>query len=175
MSRAPARGRGTPSPGVAWARSREVVLVALDPGEALPAGVQHALRDGIERGYEGPTPALPVDARVYGIEVRGATVGVLAVRAGWPTPGDASIVAVAIDPAARGRSLAMRALLLAERSLALEGFARCLAVVPRTNGRGLYFMLRCGYAPVLAGAPDGGAADLTWFARRDGRAGARGA
>jgi hypothetical protein len=34
------------------------------------------------------------------------------------------------------------------------------ARVPRMNGRGLYFMLRCGYAPLLRPpVEDGG----TWF------------
>jgi hypothetical protein len=64
----------------------------------------------------------------------------------------------------------MRALLLAERALAAEGASRCYALVPRTNGRGLYFMLRCGYAPVLGAPPAVIESDVTWFVRlEDGR------
>ncbi|MCC6236935.1 MAG: GNAT family N-acetyltransferase [Dehalococcoidia bacterium] len=162
-------------PEGAWARGRGVTLVALQPSEALAPGLQQALRDGLERGYEGDTPALPADARAYRIEVRGESVGVLAVRTSWPAPSEATIVAVAVDPAHRGRSAAMRALLLAEHALAEEGVARIFAIVPRTNGRGLYFMLRCGYAPVLGRRPPEASLDVTWFARRDGRNEARGA
>lgn len=162
-------------PQGAWARGRGVTLVRLAPGEPLTAGIEHALRDGLERGYEGDTPAVPADARVYRIEVRGETVGVLAVRTSWPGPSSATIVAVAIDPAHRGRSAAMRALLLAERALLEEGAERIFALVPRTNGRGLYFMLRCGYAPVLGTPTPESSFDVTWFARRNGRDEARGA
>jgi hypothetical protein len=43
-----------------------------------------------------------------------------------------------------------------------------LARVPRTNGHGLYFMLRCGFVPVPAGerpSDDPEWTDVTWFAR----------
>lgn len=162
-------------PEGAWARGRGVTLVALAPGEPLTPGIQQALRDGLERGYEGDTPTLPADARAYRIEVRGETVGVLAVRTAWPAPSEATIIAAAIDHAHRGRSAAMRALLLAEQALAEEGYVRTYAIVPRTNGRGLYFMLRCGYAPVLGTQPPEPSLDVTWFARRNGRDEARGA
>ncbi len=39
------------------------------------------------------------------------------------------------------------------------------ATVPRTNGRGLYFMLRCGYAPLLAAPAGADCEGVTWFER----------
>ncbi len=149
--------------------------MALPPDAPLTPGIEQALRDGLERGYEGDTPAIPHDVRTYRIDRRGDAVGVLVVRASWPAPTEATIVAIAIDPAHRGRSTAMRALLLAERALAQEGVARVYACVPRTNGRGLYFMLRCGYAPLLGVPATEAARDVTWFVRRNGRDEARGA
>ncbi len=175
--------RATPSD--VWARGRGLALVALETGAMLSEGVSQALRDGVERTYAGDTPALPLEARAYRIEasgrdgVKGASseAGVLAVRLGWPEPDAATVVAVAIDPARRGRSLGMRALVLAERALASEGFARTYAIVPRGNGHGMYFMLRCGYAPVLGAPPATLEASartvltegVTWFSRVEGR------
>ncbi len=43
----------------AWARGRGVTLVPLAPGEPLTPGIEQALRDGLERGYEGEPPAIP--------------------------------------------------------------------------------------------------------------------
>ncbi len=147
-----------------WARGRGVALVALDTGAPLTPGVAQALRDGVARGHEGVILALPLDARAYRIEAARVEVGVLVVRAGWPRGSTATVLAVAIDPARRGRGLGARALLLAERALRAEGVASRYTLVPRGNGHGLYFMLRCGYAP-LPGAPPLDAGDVTWFAR----------
>jgi GNAT superfamily N-acetyltransferase len=150
-----------------WARGRGVTLLPLDRGAPLAEGLAQALRDGIERGYEGDTPGLPPDARSFTIEVRGVPVGLLAFRLDWPEPQAATVVALAIDPAERGHSYAARALFTAERALAAD-IERWYATVPRTNGRGLYFMLRCGYAPLLE-VPSGAVIDgSTWFARATG-------
>lgn len=163
-------------------------MIAIEAGAPLGEGVSQALRDGVERTYAGDTPALPLDARVYRIEASGrdgvrdgvkggdGEAGVLAVRLGWPEPDVATVLAVAINPARRGRSLGMRALVLAERALANEGFARTYALVPRGNGHGMYFMLRCGYAPVLGTPPAALEASagtpltegVTWFSRVEG-------
>lgn len=162
------------SPGTAapvWARGRGLALLPRDPEVPLPEGVAQALKDGIERGYEGAPVQLPREALVYSIVAGGAEVGVLAVRMRWPAPRDATIVAVAIDPARRGRSLGMRALVLAERALTSEGVARTYAIVPRNNGHGMYFMLRCGYAPILGALPVNGS-DVTWYRRVEGHPGA---
>lgn len=150
-----------------WARGRGVSLFALDAGAALSDGLVQALRDGIERGYEGETPALPLDARAYSIEARGREVGMLALRLEWPAPRAATVAAVAIDPDARGHSYAARALFTAERALVAD-IERWYATVPRTNGRGLYFMLRCGYAPLLDLPPGAACEGVTWFERASG-------
>jgi GNAT superfamily N-acetyltransferase len=73
---------------------------------------------------------------------------------------------VAVDPARRGRATATKAILVAERKLAAEGYAPLLVRVPRTNGRGLYFMLRTGFVPVPPGERPDDPDDVTWFARR---------
>jgi GNAT superfamily N-acetyltransferase len=70
---------------------------------------------------------------------------------------------------ARGRACATKALLAAERRLLAEGATRMLARVPRTNGRGLYFMLRAGFTPVTADERPHDPGDATWFARQAAR------
>ena len=152
----------------AWARGRGVALYPGDPAAPLSDGLAQALRDGVERGHdgtvEGDTPALPLDAHTYTIESRNLEVGVLSLRLGWPQARTATVLALVIDPAWRGHSYAARALFAAERALASD-IERWLAVVPRTNGRGLYFMLRCGYAPRLGPPPDTSIESVTWFER----------
>lgn len=139
-----------------------------EPG-GLPAGLHRALSDGIERTFAGALPPWPSAAVRQTILAGGEPVGVLAWWLHWPRRSAATIVALAIDPAARGHAYAARALLLAEATLDAAGVEHWYAVVPRTNGRGLYALLRCGYAP-LAGRPvagveaDAGIA-VTWFRR----------
>ncbi len=160
---------GTAAP--VWARARGLALLPRDPEAPYPEGIAQALKDGIERGYAGATVRLPRETLIFSIVAGGAEVGVLAVRMRCPAPRDATIVAVAIDPAHRGRSLGMRALVLAERALTSEGVACTYAMVPRNNGHGMYFMLRCGYAPIL-GAQPSVAGDVTWYRRVEGQSGA---
>lgn len=158
----------------AWASGLGVTLVEVHDAarDALlaDAGIRQAFLDGVDRGLTGEPPAIPAAAAVYalreGRRTTGAVAGGVAVARDCPRAGEATLLAVAVTPASRGRALATKALLLAERRLTEEGATRVLARVPRTNGRGLYFMLRCGFTPVIgAGAPDG-AGDATWFARR---------
>jgi len=144
-----------------------VRLRPIDLDTPLPEGVEQALRDGIERGFEGDRPPFEDGAVGYEIGADGIEepVGVLVLRLGRPFEAAGTIEAVAIAPDHRGHAFAMRALLTAEARLARDGVERCFTVVPRTNGRGLYFMLRCGFAP-LQHPPDGIQADgCTWFAR----------
>lgn len=156
-----------------WASGLGVTLVeARGPArEALlaDAGIRQALLDGVDRGLTGDPPALPEAAAVYalrrGRRATGAPDGVVAVARAGPRAGEAALLAVAVAPASRGHSLATKALLLAERRLIEEGAARVLARVPRTNGRGLYYMLRCGFTPV-SGEDVPSAGEATWFARR---------
>ena len=143
-----------------WARGFGVTLVASDG----PAGdgVTQALRDGIERGYGGELPSFPGGAERLFVRVGGSTVGLLALQRDCPRPGAATFLAVAIDPGRRGHSYGASAMLAAERRLRRDGVDDCYARVPRSNGRGLYFMLRCGYAPMRHPPVDDGAA---WFRR----------
>lgn len=149
-----------------WAHGFGVRLRATGLEAPLPDGIEQALRDGIERGFEGERPTFASDARGYEVHADGLdeAVGLLAIRPNVPIEGAATIEAVAIAPAHRGHAFAMRALLAAERQLAREGVERRFAVVPRTNGRGLYFMLRCGFAP-MQHPPAHDLEGCTWFAR----------
>ena len=156
---APVRGR-------TWARGFGVSLVQVEmPVDDLEAVFEPAtlrgLRDGIERGYDGPLPPPPEDVRLLSIRAGDEEVGALAVLEGSPEERAATFFAVAIAPDRRGRAFGARTLLAAERRLRREGVRAFYARVPRTNGRGLYFMLRCGYAPLLRPPPlEGGG---TWF------------
>ncbi len=153
----------SPRSGV-WTRYVGVTLVHSDAGRvASQPALVRALTDGVERSAE---PAMP-EAEGEWFEVRegGATVGVALVRRDWPRSGQASLLAVGTAREARGRATSTKTVLAAERKLASEGYAPMLVRVPRTNGRGLYFMLRCGFTPVPAGARPSDEGDATWFAR----------
>ena len=150
-----------------WARGFGVTLVELnangrDPESVLEPPTLHALRDGIERGYDGPLQQPPEDARLLAVRSADEEVGALAILEGTPEQRAATFLAVAIAPERRGRAFGARTLLAAERRLRREGVRAFYARVPRTNGRGLYFMLRCGYAPLLRPPVEDGA---TWFRR----------
>jgi GNAT superfamily N-acetyltransferase len=149
------------SSGTAWAEFEGVGLVAAEAAALDTDGLRQAYIDGIERGFEGEPPALPDGVERYAVRVEGETVGLLAVMRDCPGTGDAAVLVVAIDPASRGHASGTKALLAAERRLLSDGAARVLVRVPRTNGRGLYFMLRAGFTP--SAGFDG--ADATWFMR----------
>jgi len=123
--------------------------------------VQRALRDGIERGYEGALPEAPPGCECYSIVAQGQVVGLLAFVRDTPGDGEVTFWAVAIVPEHRAHAYGARALLAAERRLHREGTRAFYMRVPRGNGRGLYFALRCGYAPAIAPAEDG----ATWLRR----------
>lgn len=158
--------------GGAWARILGVTLVPVEAAavEADPM-LQRALADGIEPGFAGTLPAIPAAATCYLVREGRTAVGVLVVQRDRPRRGEATLLAVAVAPDRRGHATGTKAVLAAERRLHDEGCARLLARVPRTNGRGLYFMLRAGLAPVAPeqAPPDDG--DATWFARRERPAG----
>jgi ribosomal protein S18 acetylase RimI-like enzyme len=158
----------------AWASGLGVTLVevrdAARTALLTEAGIRQALLDGVDRGLTGDPPEIPATASVFalreGRRTTGLAEGIVAIARDHPAVGEASLLAIAIAPASRGRALATKALLLAERRLIEDGGTRVLARVPRTNGRGLYYMLRCGFTPATGeGAPhDDG--DATWFARK---------
>lgn len=151
-----------------WTRYLGVSLVHSDAARvASQPELVRALTDGHDRAAQ---PAMPEGAETLGdwFEVREGreTVGVALVRRDCPKLGQAALLAVATVREARGRAASTKTVLAAERKLAAEGYAPMLVLVPRTNGRGLYFMLRCGFTPVPAGARPEDPGDATWFARR---------
>lgn len=149
----------------AWARGLRLSLRPWDG--TLTPGVERALRDGIARGHDGPLPQPAPGTRCFAVREEGHTSGLLAVRDGCPHAGAATVVAIAIDPQHRGRAAGARALLVAERRLRREGVREFFALVPRGNGRGLYFMLRAGYVPSGAPASGHGVDAATWFQRHE--------
>jgi hypothetical protein len=144
-----------------WARGDGVTLRAAAAEDFARDDVQRALRDGIERGYDGELPPAPDDTQWYLIEAAHSVVGVLASRPQFPSARAATLHALAIVIAQRGHAHGAHALFTWENRLARNGVREFYARVPRTNGRGLYFMLRCGYAPTTPRAEDG----ATWFRR----------
>ncbi len=154
----------------AWARGLGISLVPTDASTVLQARpLADALAEGIAHGYEGPLHAFPTTAEWYAVREQGADVGVAVVQRDVPEAGQAALYAVAIAAEHRGRATATKAVLLVERRLKRDGVARLVARVPRTNGRGLYFMLRVGYTPLPAddarALTDREGDDVTWFAR----------
>lgn len=147
--------------GGAWARFEGVGVIASDAALLEDEGLRQGYLDGIERGFEGEVPALPEGSEQYAVRVGGETVGLLAVMRDCPSEGDAAVLAVAIAPASRGHAYGTKALLAAERRLLRDGVERVLVRVPRTNGRGLYFMLRAGFTP----SAEFGGPEATWFVR----------
>ena len=149
-----------------WARLGGVSVVPTDSFdlEQRP-GLRQAYADGIERGFEGDLPKLPEAIERYLLRARSSDVGLLALLRDRPTAGDTSVLAIAVDPEWRGNAFATKALLAVERRLLRGDTGRLVVRVPRTNGRGLYFMLRAGFTP-LAGTPGD---DASWFARGGSR------
>lgn len=133
--------------------------------------MQRAITDGVDRAPEASTPTWPDGVEAFAIIDDSATapapVGLLGVAHDVPTPGDAAVVVLAITRAARGRAAGMRALLVAAARLDRASAHEVWACVPRTNGHGLYFMLRAGFAPVSAATTPAGNRypEATWFRR----------
>lgn len=146
------------------AQGDAVTLRAAAPADLQDAEVQRALRDGVERGYTGALPEFPAGCAWYSIRAGEDCVGVIAFTRDAAT---VTVHALAIVPAQRGHVYAAHALLAAERRLAADGARDFLARVPRGNGHGLYFMLRCGYAPIIPPPREDG---TTWFRRSEAAA-----
>ena len=161
----------------AWACEGDLLLRTATAADLDSEAVQRALRDNIERNYAGALPPLPDGVECYAIEVGDTFVGVIGFRRGVPHTDAVTVDVIAIAPGQRGHAYGTRALLLVEARLARDGIVDGYSRVPRGNGHGMYFMLRCGYAPIREGAADGfgGAEDawgagVTWFRRNPGLA-----
>ncbi len=150
----------------AWARGDGVMLRVATAEDLDDAGVQQALRDGVERGYLGALPEFPLGCEWYSIRADDERVGVIALTRDQVRR-EVTVHALAIVAAQRGHAYAAHALLAAERRLAIDGVRQFLARVPRGNGHGLYFMLRCGYAPIIPPPEEDG---TTWFRRSEAAA-----
>ena len=149
-----------------WARGHGLSIVPTTAAAALADPALHrALADGVEYGYAGPLPDLPADATWFLVREGRADVGVAVLQRDVPRAGTAALLALAIAPDHRGRATATKAILVIERRLAREGVTRLIARVPRTNGRGLYFLLRVGYTPIDPADAPASSDDVTWFAR----------
>lgn len=155
-----------PRSGV-WTRHLGVTLARSDRARvASQPALVRALTDGVDRSGEPAMPDVPAAAEWYEVREGGQTVGVALVARDCPRTGAATLLAVATAREERGRATSTKAVLAAERKLAAEGYTPLFVRVPRTNGRGLYFMLRCGFTPVPADQRPHDPGDTTWFARR---------
>jgi hypothetical protein len=149
-----------------WTRDGEIVLREATEADIADERIDFALHDQVERGYEGALPLAREGLERYAIEVGGALVGLLGFRRHEPHGGAMVVDDLAIAVSERGHAYGTRALLAAEQRLARDGILEGFARVPRGNGRGLYFMLRCGYAPIAALEDEGsGNEGVTWFQR----------
>jgi len=149
-----------------WVRDGEIVLREATSGDVTDERIDFALHDQVERGYEGALPDVRDGLERYAIEVDGRLVGLLGFRRDVPHAGAMVVDDLAIAVVERGHAYGTRALLAAERRLAEDGIGEGFARVPRGNGRGLYIMLRCGYAPIGALEDEGsGNEGVTWFQR----------
>ena len=152
--------------GGVWSRGHGVTLVPFDG--PLNEGLAQALRDGVERGYEGDPPVAPLGTICMAVRVGGTNVGLLAFERDRPSQGAVIVHVIAIDPDQRGNAYGTHTLFVAERRLRREGVDAFFARVPRTNGRGLYFMLRAGYTPITPPAAPTDDDGATWFRRFEG-------
>jgi len=149
-----------------WVRDGEITLREATSGDVTDERIDFALHDQVERGYEGALPDVRDGLERYAIEVDGRLVGLLGFRRDVPHAGAMVVDDLAIAVVERGHAYGTRALLAVERRLAQDGIREGFARVPRGNGRGLYIMLRCGYAPIGALEDEGsGNEGVTWFQR----------
>jgi len=86
----------------------------------------------------------------------GAAIGLALLGRDFPSPGDATILMLAVDPARRYRGLGGEAGLAVEAlARAQLGASRVYVGVPEGRGLAVYFWLRLGFRPLgVAEAPD---------------------
>lgn len=148
-----------------WTRGQKVSLQVLEDQDIFArAGIMRALADGVSRNFNPPDSVkLDTLARTdwYVIRETGLEVGVLGIQRDLPERGTATARFLAVDPQYRGKAVGTRAVLIAERKLRREGY-ELFGRVPETNGRGLYFWLRCGFVGQRSNSESESA---TWFRR----------
>jgi hypothetical protein len=94
-------------------------------------------------------------------DTAGEPIGLAVVRAESPAPGCASIPLITIEPRRRFRGLGGEAGIALSQALQEQGFASVYAPVPDGRGLAVYFWLRLGFRPLLAGESPGPVTGLT--------------
>ena len=148
-----------------WTRGQRISLQVLErPDIFTRAGIQRALADGISRNFN-PTDLGELNTLTYVdwyvIREASLEVGLFGIQRDMPLLGAATVRFVAVDPQYRGNAVGTRTVLVAERKLKQEGY-ELYGRVPETNGRGLYFWLRCGFVGQHSITENESA---TWFRR----------
>ena len=148
-----------------WARGQRISLQVLErPDIFTRTGIQRALADGISRNFNpSDLDELSTLANVDWYVIREASleVGLFGIQRDIPLQGTATARFVAVDPQYRGNAVGTRTVLVAEKKLKHEGY-ELFGQVPETNGRGLYFWLRCGFVGQRSLTENDSA---TWFRR----------
>ncbi len=133
-----------------WARNKHVSIYSdPDPAFLKSTQIQSALSEGISRKPDVLPAVFELDipdVSWYGVRSHGESVGVLGLRPNVPAQGITVLIAVAIIKSYRGNALGTHSVLAVANRLKRDG-VELYGSVPRTNGRGLYFWLRCGYSP----------------------------
>ena len=148
-----------------WARGQKVSLQVLENQDIFSrAGIVRALADGVSRNFN-PSDLVELNTLPhtdwYVIREIGLEVGVLGIQRNLPERGSATARFLAVEPQYRGNAIGTRAVLIAEKKLRSEGY-ELFGRVPETNGRGLYFWLRCGF---VGQRPSSESESVTWFRR----------
>ena len=134
-----------------WTRSKYVSIYDDPALEFLESTeMQMALCDGISRKSDVVPSEVGLDVpgvSWHGVRSLGESVGVVGLRSNAPFSGATTLIAVAIIRQYRGNALGTHSVLAVARKMKRDG-VKLYGSVPRTNGSGLYFWLRCGYAPI---------------------------
>ena len=148
-----------------WTRGHKISLQVLKQQDIFTrTGIQRALADGVSRNFKASDLGeLSTLANVDWYVIREASleVGLFGIQRDIPRLGAATVRFVAVDPQHRGNAVGTRAVLIAEKKLKYEGY-ELFGRVPETNGRGLYFWLRCGFVGQRSVTEKESA---TWFRR----------
>jgi hypothetical protein len=104
--------------------------------------------------------ALPNADGVLISDTAGEPIGLAVVRAESPAPRCASIPLITIEPSRRFRGLGGEAGIALSQALQEQGFS-VFAPVPDGRGLAVYFWLRLGFRPLLAGESPGPVIGLT--------------